>query len=283
MLCRPEFLSNPCGGEKSGFPISKLRKKHPRLDLLLDHRLQERPARAAQLPDANPGEIRPRLPAPRNRPRLARRRHRLGDVCNQADPAPGSRGRTGGAPRSPIDGSDAMADWINVPRPQEEPARRRRAYRARHVSIGHACSRVCDRHRTFSSQSERPRMASAGGASPGPDVALAADPNFATNVERSAPRRDRWKVAAVFAALTRSSKSSPPRLRPGSRRPASARHPHLRHHHRPSRPIGAGGATQFIAALRARGRRQRKSRYRPATAVPNSQGGLSWTSGPSGS
>ena len=184
----------------------------PRLsaaDLLLDLRLRrERPVRRAQgLRPADPG---------RSRARLGHRRPgspaRVG--VSVVDIAAGMnayeailealivRGRTGEGAAISVSMFDAMADWMTVPLLQHEGGEPPKRIGLAHTSISpYGAFKTRDgADILISIQNDREWRVLAEKVLG--DKALAADPNFATNVERVKRRAETdGRVAAAFASL----------------------------------------------------------------------------------
>ena len=114
-----------------------------------------------------------------------------------------ARERTGEGAELSVSMFDAMADWMAVPLLQQESGKPPQRVGLAHT-VDRAVRRVPQprRRRNPHLHPERPRMARAGGARFWAIAALAADPAFATNIERVKRRAETdGKVAAKFGTL----------------------------------------------------------------------------------
>jgi formyl-CoA transferase len=211
MLARADvFVQNlkPGAVGKLGFPIAELRKKHPRLICCSITGYGERGPLAMRkaydmLIQAESGLASITGTAEPSRVGVSVVDISSGMYANQAIlEALIARERTGEGAELAISMFDAMADWMTVPLLQQEAGAPPTRIGLAHVSISpYGAFKSRDGvDILISIQSDREWRVLA--AKVLDDAALAADPNFATNVERVKRRTETdGKVAAVFRAL----------------------------------------------------------------------------------
>jgi formyl-CoA transferase len=211
MLARADvFVQNlkPGAVEKLGFPIAKLRRQHPRLIC----------CSISGFGETGPFALR------KSYDMLIQAESGLASITGTAEPARVGvsvvdiaagmnayeailealivRGRTGEGAALSISMFDAMADWMTVPLLQEEAGSPPQRMGLAHTSISpYGAFRSRDGVAILISiQSDREWRVLAEKVLG--DAALAADPAFASNVERVKRRAETdGKVAAVFAAI----------------------------------------------------------------------------------
>jgi itaconate CoA-transferase len=211
MLARADvFVQNlkPGAVAKLGFPIAELRKKHPRLVCCSITGYGESGPLAQRkaydmLIQAESGLASITGTAEPSRVGVSVVDIASGMYANQAIlEALIARGRTGEGAELAISMFDAMADWMTVPLLQQEAGAPPARIGLAHVSISpYGAFKSRDNiDILISIQSDREWRVLA--AKVLDDAALAADPNFATNVERVKRRAETdGKVAAVFRSL----------------------------------------------------------------------------------